>query len=84
MSFLYIVEDFAPSVEEIRDRENIRWELEQFIQELYPSRCLSHLATIQISECWPLDCLLTLKIESDMLISRKKKKPVYRFANEQI
>lgn len=42
MSFLYIVEDFAPSGEEIRDRENIRWELEQFIQELYSSRCLSH------------------------------------------
>lgn len=84
MSFLYIVEDFAPSVEEIRDRENIRWELEQFIQELYPSRCLSQLETIQISEWWPLDCLLTLKIESDMLISRKKNKPVHRFANEQI
>lgn len=32
-----VPKDFAPSVEEIRDRENIRWELEQFIQELYPT-----------------------------------------------
>lgn len=30
-----VPKDFAPSGEEIRDRENIRWELEQFIQELY-------------------------------------------------
>ncbi|XP_061196234.1 terminal uridylyltransferase 4-like isoform X2 [Saccostrea echinata] len=32
-----VPKDFAPSREETRERENIRWELELFIQELYPT-----------------------------------------------